>query len=85
MKNISDPLLLAQATGLTLLRVFLYILTGKWHMAEGFFMAIKKTGEALKRRKHVRSDFKLTDPQIIKIINRNILNKSFKNSEAVKS
>lgn len=73
LKNVTDPLMLAQALSLTSLRTFIYLLTGRWHMVHGFFMAVGKSGEALERRKYVRRDFRLTDVQVIKTVNGDIL------------
>ena len=72
IKNITDPILLLKALGLTLLRVAYYSVTGRRHMVEGFFAAINRYQEALKKRREQRKNFLLSDEEAIKKINRDI-------------
>ncbi len=72
IKNITDPILLLKALGLTLLRVFYYCLTGRWYMVEGFFAAINRSQEALKAKHKQRKNFLLSDKEAIGKINRDI-------------
>lgn len=73
LKNVTDPLMLARALILTVFRTFVYILSGRWHIARGFFMAVSKSGEALESRKRARYNFRLTDRQVIKTVNSGVL------------
>ena len=75
LKNVTDPILIVKALGLTILRTLYYLLTGKWHMVQGFFTAICRAKEAMRKRPKAWDRGLLKDKEIVRKINGNILDR----------
>jgi GT2 family glycosyltransferase len=75
LKNITDIALLFRFFMFTLLRLFYYLSAGKWFFIRAFFEALKRLPLALKRRKHAKKEFLLSDKEVrLKIKDNFVLN-----------